>query len=333
MAIDNDTSYELTGAQVKDLAQKIRNKADDNTFVGSSSSVAGSKGLVPAPSAGSQNSFLKGDGSWGIPERVVALYINASLESLATGQNVSFYHDPQLTIPIELGTIKSILTWSAIHLIYYDQNTGEQPYALLTCGEHVSGNTSFCELIAERSDGVKIKMTGPYNNSQAQVTTISGGGGATTFYLSSWSLGYLGAYSPLYTDAAATTTYSGSLSDLIQLTQSGPVYFHWVYQGDIYASAIMSFAYNSNAYPLYDIYAAGVVKPYDGQYSTVPDVVYGQVLNNGGMLYAALQTTPAGGSSITVVQTTGSSTTSVMSQKAVTTALNNKNALIIREWS
>ena len=28
MAIDNDTSYELTGAQIKDLAQKIRNKAD-----------------------------------------------------------------------------------------------------------------------------------------------------------------------------------------------------------------------------------------------------------------------------------------------------------------
>lgn len=64
MAIDNDTSYELTGAQIKDLAQKIRNKADDNTFVGSSSGTAGSKGLVPAPAAGSQNKVLKGDGSW-----------------------------------------------------------------------------------------------------------------------------------------------------------------------------------------------------------------------------------------------------------------------------
>lgn len=66
MAVDDNTSYELTGAQVKDLAQKIRNKADDNVFVGSSSSVAGSKGLVPAPSAGSQNSFLKGDGTWAV---------------------------------------------------------------------------------------------------------------------------------------------------------------------------------------------------------------------------------------------------------------------------
>lgn len=64
MAIDNDTSYELTGAQIKDLAQKIRNKADDNTFVGSSSGTAGSKGLVPAPAAGDQTKFLKGDGTW-----------------------------------------------------------------------------------------------------------------------------------------------------------------------------------------------------------------------------------------------------------------------------
>ena len=64
MAIDNDTSYELTGAQVKDLAQKIRNKADNNTFVGASSGAAGSAGLVPTPLAGDQTKFLKGDGSW-----------------------------------------------------------------------------------------------------------------------------------------------------------------------------------------------------------------------------------------------------------------------------
>lgn len=64
MAIDNDTSYELTGAQVKDLAQKIRNKADNNVFVGASSSVAGSKGLVPAPAIGDDTKFLSGDGTW-----------------------------------------------------------------------------------------------------------------------------------------------------------------------------------------------------------------------------------------------------------------------------
>lgn len=64
MAIDDNTSYELTGAQVKDLANKIKGKADDNTFVGASSAAPGSKGLVPQPQAGDDTKYLKGDGSW-----------------------------------------------------------------------------------------------------------------------------------------------------------------------------------------------------------------------------------------------------------------------------
>ena len=87
MAIDNDTSYELTGAQVKDLAQKIRNKADDNTFVGSSSGTAGSKGLVPAPAAGDQNKVLAGDGTWkaliNVFYPVGSIYMSATLATAA----------------------------------------------------------------------------------------------------------------------------------------------------------------------------------------------------------------------------------------------------------
>ena len=64
MAIDDNTSYELTGAQVKDLANKIKGKAADNTFVGSTSSAPGSKGLVPEPQAGDDTKFLSGDGTW-----------------------------------------------------------------------------------------------------------------------------------------------------------------------------------------------------------------------------------------------------------------------------
>lgn len=64
MAIDDNTSYELTGYQVKDLAQRIRGKADDDVFVGAGSAVAGSRGLVPAPAAGDNTKFLSGDGTW-----------------------------------------------------------------------------------------------------------------------------------------------------------------------------------------------------------------------------------------------------------------------------
>ena len=87
MAIDNDTSYELTGAQVKDLAQKIRNKADDNLFLGASSNTAGSKGLVPAPAAGDQNKILAGDGTWkalaNIFYPVGSIYMSATLATAA----------------------------------------------------------------------------------------------------------------------------------------------------------------------------------------------------------------------------------------------------------
>ena len=64
MAIDDNTSYELTGSQVKDLANKIKAKAADDAFVGATSSAPGSKGLVPAPAAGDQGKVLTGDGSW-----------------------------------------------------------------------------------------------------------------------------------------------------------------------------------------------------------------------------------------------------------------------------
>lgn len=64
MAIDDNTSYELTGAQVKDLAAKIKGKAADNTFTGATSAVAGVKGIVPEPQAGDNAKYLKGDGTW-----------------------------------------------------------------------------------------------------------------------------------------------------------------------------------------------------------------------------------------------------------------------------
>ena len=64
MAIEDSTSYELTGAQVKDLANKIKGKAADNTFVGATSAAPGSKGLVPEPQAGDNTKFLRGDGAW-----------------------------------------------------------------------------------------------------------------------------------------------------------------------------------------------------------------------------------------------------------------------------
>lgn len=104
MAIDDNTSYELTGYQVKDLAGRIRLKADasaiptvndatltitqngtsvgtftanassnatialtDTTYsamTGATSGAAGTSGLVPAPAAGDEAKVLSGAGTW-----------------------------------------------------------------------------------------------------------------------------------------------------------------------------------------------------------------------------------------------------------------------------
>jgi hypothetical protein len=46
----------------------VQNNVD--TFSGATSSTAGTRGLVPAPAKGSQNAFLKGDGTWGTADTV-----------------------------------------------------------------------------------------------------------------------------------------------------------------------------------------------------------------------------------------------------------------------
>ena len=42
-------------------------KIPDTTMGAASADAAGSKGLVPAPAAGKQTSFLRGDGTWAVP--------------------------------------------------------------------------------------------------------------------------------------------------------------------------------------------------------------------------------------------------------------------------
>lgn len=104
MAIEDNISYELTGAQIKDLANRVNSKADasdiptvnnatltvtqngtsagtftansstdttisltDTTyapFTGATPQDAGAAGLVPAPAAGDDTKFLAGDGVW-----------------------------------------------------------------------------------------------------------------------------------------------------------------------------------------------------------------------------------------------------------------------------
>jgi len=90
MAIDDNTSYELTGAQVKDLANKIKAKADDNIFVGATSAIPGSKGLVPAPQAGDDTKFLSGDGLWKtVSQYSLPIASSSTLGGIKVGNNLT----------------------------------------------------------------------------------------------------------------------------------------------------------------------------------------------------------------------------------------------------
>jgi len=64
MAIDDNKDYVLTGAQVKDLANQVKARAYDRNLIGATSGSAGAAGLAPAPAAGDQAKFLRGDGTW-----------------------------------------------------------------------------------------------------------------------------------------------------------------------------------------------------------------------------------------------------------------------------
>lgn len=64
MAIDDNKDYVLTGAQVKDLANQVKARAFDRNLIGATSGSAGAAGLAPAPAAGDQAKFLRGDGTW-----------------------------------------------------------------------------------------------------------------------------------------------------------------------------------------------------------------------------------------------------------------------------
>lgn len=75
-----DTTY-TAGTNVQISAQNVISATDTtySNFVGATSSVAGSAGLVPAPTTSDPGKFLKGDGTWGKPDaELVEMYYGES---------------------------------------------------------------------------------------------------------------------------------------------------------------------------------------------------------------------------------------------------------------
>ncbi len=70
VTVDNEGHVSAAVAAAKADITALGIPAQDTQYSamgGASTSAAGTQGLVPAPSAGSENKFLKGDGTWAIP--------------------------------------------------------------------------------------------------------------------------------------------------------------------------------------------------------------------------------------------------------------------------
>ena len=85
------TFADTTGKAIKDSGFTIATsvpanaKFTDTTYsnmTGASSSVAGSAGLVPAPAAGKQASFLRGDGTWAVPTNTTYSVVTSTANGL-----------------------------------------------------------------------------------------------------------------------------------------------------------------------------------------------------------------------------------------------------------
>lgn len=72
------------------------------TMTGATGSAAGTAGYVPAPTAGSQDKFLRGDGTWAAAGGGgrTTLYISGSLGVYSVGDTITLYKDKARTQPI-----------------------------------------------------------------------------------------------------------------------------------------------------------------------------------------------------------------------------------------
>jgi hypothetical protein len=75
-----------------------------NTMTGATASVAGTKGLVPAPAKGNQSKFLRGDGTWATPIDTNTTYGEASATAAGLMSKTDKKNLDNLTSRIQLGT-------------------------------------------------------------------------------------------------------------------------------------------------------------------------------------------------------------------------------------
>jgi len=206
MAIDDNTSYELTGAQVKDLANKIKGKAADNTFVGATSAAPGSKGLVPEPQAGDDTKFLSGNGTW----QTVPTVNNGALTIQQNGTTLDTFtanssDDKTVNIKTitaatvapaeEVGAITaSMIDWSSIVM----KGTWTTTQALSSVGASTQTTIDISQLGFSTADDYVVTVTNRMTSQNSWATSLvvtdrTASSFTIKLFNSHWSGGAVGA--------------------------------------------------------------------------------------------------------------------------------------------
>ena len=198
-----------TADEAKVAAQKAQGTADDAkgtavTMKPATGSAAGTPGLVPAPAAGAQNKYLRGDGTWQTPPDTNTTYSNATqsanglmsaadkkkLDGITAGAN-NYSHPTNSGnkhIPSG-GSSGQILRWSADGTATWgaDNNT---TYSVAT----QSANGLMSAADKKKLDGIATGASAPFiaqssapsNTKTLWIDTTAGTGGLKYYNGSAW---------------------------------------------------------------------------------------------------------------------------------------------------
>ena len=141
---------------------------------GASSSSAGTKGAVPAPSAGDQDKYLKGDGTWGTVSATVSTMTGATSSAAGTSGSV-----PAPSAGANMKFLRGDGTWEHPASRYYSSTTsssgvqdGENSTASGT-NSHAEG-TSTASGTGAHAEGYATEASGNYSHAEGYSTNATG---------------------------------------------------------------------------------------------------------------------------------------------------------------
>lgn len=154
-----------------------------DVMTGATSSANGKSGLVPTPAKGNQNSFLKGDGSWGTPTNTTYTFAGGTNKFTVTPSGGTAQ---EVTVtPSISNNVTYNGTWTAGQIATLDSTSGKIKASGYTIATSVPANALFTDTIYSAGTGLKLDGT-TFNHSNSvtaktnycsTATTASANGG------------------------------------------------------------------------------------------------------------------------------------------------------------